>query len=135
MNKDSKLFNDVSFSNILEKIYTNATNRSGKIQNLIDVLQPLVSDIKDATLIVPLIKEYLEIDVRNDDNLVKISAIIQRLIKESNADSNDDGLLTPEEWQQLINNTKEIEDKTDNEVKELEQKAEDIVDKYKKDSE
>jgi uncharacterized protein YaeQ len=65
-------------------------------------LKPLVQEISDATLIVPLIKEYLEIDVKNDEQLVKIATIIQRTMNNS-VSANDGGFgISEEEKAQLM---------------------------------
>ena len=75
----------------------------------LDVLtKELVQFIKDgdtAVQIVPMIKEYLEINVRNDDQLVKMASIVQRLISsEQRASSEDEFGLSEEEKNQLMNN-------------------------------
>ena len=63
---DSIVFGKTTFSNILEEIYKNQKRREGQVTALISELKPLVNEIGDATLIVPLIKEYMEIGVKND---------------------------------------------------------------------
>ena len=71
-----------------------------QISGLISELKPLISDIGDATLIVPLIKEYMEIGVRNDEQLIKMATIIQRALNNS---SGEDSLgITDEEKAELI---------------------------------
>ena len=40
---------------------------------------PLIENIGDATLLVPMIKEYMEIGVKNDEHLIKLATVIQRL--------------------------------------------------------
>tara|TARA_Y100001972_G_scaffold102105_1_gene127439 strand:- start:245 stop:604 length:360 start_codon:yes stop_codon:yes gene_type:complete len=97
---DNVVFGKKKFANILEEIYDNQTNKSKQIAGLISELKPLVKDIGDATLIVPLIKDYLEIGVRNDEQLIKMATIIQRVVNNS---SGDEALgITDEEKDQLI---------------------------------
>ena len=78
---DSIIFGKKTFSNILEEIYKNQKKREGQVTALISELKPLVQEIGDATLIVPLIKEYMEIGVKNDEQLIKMATIIQRAIQ------------------------------------------------------
>ena len=66
---NSVVFGKKKFSDILNEIYNNQKKKEDQISGLISELKPLVQDIGDATLIVPLIKEYLEIGVRNDEQL------------------------------------------------------------------
>ena len=86
---DNVVIGKKKFSDILSEIYDNQTEKKQQISGLISELKPLISDIGDATLIVPLIKEYLEIGVRNDEQLIKMATIIQRVVNNSN---NDDSL-------------------------------------------
>lgn len=86
---DNIVFGKKKFSDILSEIYDNQTEKKQQISGLISELKPLISDIDDATLIVPLIKEYLEIGVRNDEQLIKMATIIQRVVNNSN---NEDSL-------------------------------------------
>ena len=77
---DSVVFGKKKFSDILEEIYTNQNEKKRQVTALISELKPLISDIGDATLVVPLIKEYMEIGVKNDEQLIKMATIIQRAV-------------------------------------------------------
>jgi hypothetical protein len=99
---DNIVFGGKKFSDILEEIYTNQKKKDKQINALIAELKPLVQSMGDATLIVPLIKEYLEISVKNDEQLIKMATIIQRMV--NNASSNSDGGfgISEEEKAQLL---------------------------------
>ena len=112
------LFDDKSFSDLLKEIHGNQKKKAKQLAQLISELRPLVQSLGDATVIVPLIKEYLEISVKNDDALLKMAAIVQRL-STGNINSGDGGLLTEEEMAQLQDLTEEIA-KTVEEPKQLE---------------
>ena len=97
---DSVVFGKKKFSDILSEIYDNQKKKETQISGLISELKPLIADIGDATLIVPLIKEYLEIGVRNDEQLIKMATIIQRAVNNSN---NDDTLgISEAEKEELL---------------------------------
>ena len=83
---DNIIFGKKKFSDILSEIYDNQKKKEQQITGLISELKPLVSDIGDATLIVPLIKDYLELGVRNDEQLIKMSTIIQRAVNNDTGD-------------------------------------------------
>ena len=98
---DNIIFGKKKFSDILGEIYDNQKKKETQISGLISELKPLVSDIGDATLIVPLIKDYLEIGVRNDEQLIKMATIVQRAL---NSSSGEDALgITEAEKEDLIN--------------------------------
>ena len=101
------LFDNVSFSDLLKDIHGNQKKKAKQLAQLISELKPLVQSLGDATVVVPLIKEYMEISVKNDDALIKMAAIVQRL-STGNANSGDGGLLTEEEMAQLQDLTEEI---------------------------
>ena len=97
---DSVIFGKKKFSDILSEIYDNQKRKEKQISGLIAELKPLINDIGDATLIVPLIKEYLEIGVKNDEQLIKMSTIVQRAL---NSSSGEESLgITEEEKQELL---------------------------------
>ena len=112
------LFDDVSFSDLLKDIHSNQKKKAKQLAQLISELKPLVQSLGDATVVVPLIKEYMEISVKNDDALIKMAAIVQRL-STGTANSGDGGLLTEDEMAQLQELTEEIA-KTVEEPKQLE---------------
>ena len=100
-NLDKNIWGKKKFSDILEEIYNNQKKKEVQISALIGELKPLINDIGDATLIVPLIKEYMELGIRNDEQLIKMATIIQRAV---NSDSSDDGNfgMTEDEKAQLL---------------------------------
>ena len=111
------LFDDKSFSDLLKEIHGNQKKKAKQLAQLIAELRPLVQSLGDATVVVPLIKEYMEISVKNDDALLKMAAIVQRL-STGTVNSGDGGLLTEEEMAQLQDLTEEIA-KTVEEPKQL----------------
>jgi hypothetical protein len=113
------LFDDKSFSDLLKEIHGNQKKKAKQLASLISELRPLVQSLGDATVIVPLIKEYMEISVKNDDQLIKMAAIVQRLSTGTTL-SGDSGLLTEAEMNQLMDVAEEIA-KTVEEPKQIEQ--------------
>ena len=112
------IFDNKSFSDLLKEIHNNQSKKSKQLASLIAELRPLITSLGDATVVVPLIKEYMEISVKNDDALLKMAAIIQRL-STGTSNNGDGGLLTEEEMSQLQELTEEIA-KTVEEPKKLE---------------
>ena len=69
-------------------------------------LKPHINNISDATAIVPVIKDFMEISIKNDDNLVKLAAIAQKMM--SNKTDEGSSFLTEEEKQELLKSIQEI---------------------------
>lgn len=97
---DDIIFKKKKFSSLLEEIYENQKQTKSQIQILIQELKPLIQDIGDATLIVPLLKEYIDLGLKNDDQLIKMATIIQRAI--SRKEESGDGTLTDKEKEDLL---------------------------------
>ena len=108
---DKNIFGNKKFSDIIEEIYLNQKKKEEQISTLISELKPLIQDIGDATLVVPLLKEYLEISVKNDEQLIKMATIIQRAVQNEGDDDGNFG-MTDAEKQQLLDEVKKYgEDK------------------------
>ena len=122
---DQILFDDKSFSDLLKEIHKNQSKKSKQLASLIAELRPLITSLGDATVVVPLIKEYMEISVKNDDQLIKMAAIVQRL-STGTSNTGDGGMLTEEEMEQLQSVAEEIS-KTVEEPKQLNKPKEDGI--------
>ena len=98
---ENLVFKKKKFSDILEEIYSNQKNKEKTITGLILELKPLIKGTSDATILVPLIKEYLEIGVKNDEHLIKMATIVQRIF--GNSSNEGDGFsITEAEKKQLM---------------------------------
>ena len=102
------IFDDKTFSDLLKEIHTNQKKKGKQIGQLIAELRPLIQNLGDATVVVPLIKEYMEISVKNDDHLLKMAAIVQRLSTGATTSGGGD-MLTEEELNQLQGVVEEME--------------------------
>lgn len=104
---DQIIFDGKTSSDVFKEIYSNSKKKDKQINSLIAELKPLIQNIGDAPVVVPLIKEYLEVGVKNDEHLIKMMAIIQRL-NNSNVSGGGDALLTDEELKQLQQIAEEV---------------------------
>lgn len=79
MDPEKEIFKGKSLSDLFEEIYNNSKETKAQVKGLIGELKPLIENIGDATLLVPMIKEYMEIGVKNDEHLIKLATVIQRI--------------------------------------------------------
>lgn len=107
---DQNIFGDKKFSDLLQEIYENQKKKEKQISTLIKELQPLVENIGDATLIVPLIAEYLDIGVRNDDMLIKMANIVQKFLSAKSESGSDSLTISQEEKDQLLSDIKKLKE-------------------------
>ena len=88
---DEEIFEGKSFSDLLKEIHTNSKKKEKQINSLIAQL----------TILVPLIKDYLDVGIKNDDALIKMAGIIQRAMNRTESEGGDFN-LSDEEKKQLL---------------------------------
>lgn len=103
---DTVIFGKKTVSDVLKEIYDNSRSKEKQINSLIGELKPLVENIGDASLVVPMIKEYLEVGVKNDEHLIKMLAIVQRI--EGGGKSAEADFFNPEELARLMEQSTEL---------------------------
>ena len=103
MSIDYEIFEGKSLSSLFKDIYDNTQFNRKQLDVLTKELVQFIKDGDTAIQIVPMIKEYLEINVKNDDQLVKMAGIVQRLISaESRGGAEDEFGLSDKEKEQLL---------------------------------
>lgn len=100
--KDYELFPGKTLSNVFKDIYENSKNTGTQVGNLITDLKKFVNTLDTAVVIVPLIKEYLDVKVKSDEHLVKLSDTIQRMLRAEKTGDNDGLLISEEEKLQIL---------------------------------
>lgn len=117
MDLEFEIYKGKKFSSLLKDIVLNSEDRSRTIEKLIDDLRIMVKTPNDAILIIPLIKEYLDVTVKNDEQLVKLAAIVQRLITSSGSQSDAGGFgLSEDERKELMENASKIMEEMKNPI-------------------
>ena len=109
MSLDKEIFSGKTLSDLFGEIYDNSKETKGQVKALIGELKPLIENIGDATLIVPMIKEYMEIGVKNDEHLIKLATVIQR-IETAASKGEGDGMFDLSELQDLLEEQDELEE-------------------------
>ena len=103
--EDFEIFKGKTFGGLCSDIVKNSEEKKLQIDVLITDLREMIKTIENAVMVVPLLKEYYDVGIRNDDQLVKLAAIVQRIIAgKINADGEGGGnvLLTDDDKKQLM---------------------------------
>lgn len=108
------LFGKKTFADLLKEIHTNSSNKEKEIRLLIDNLKPLISSASDAVIIVPLIKDYLDVSVKNDDILIKMAGIVQRALNSSK--NEEEFLLSDSDKEILFQSIQDLDTKVKEEI-------------------
>jgi hypothetical protein len=108
MDNDIEIFKGKSFSDLCKDIVKNSEEKKNQIDILVTDLREMIKTINDATMIVPLLKEYFDVGVRNDEQLIKLAAIIQRLmVNKGGGEEGGAMMLTEDERKQLMTTIEE----------------------------
>ena len=120
MEKDFKIFGDKNFSDLSQEIYENSKLKKTQIELLVQEVHGYIQGIEDIAIVGPILKELLDVGVKNDDNLLKLATVIQRIMsKHQTTDDSDVGLLSEDEKEELMNSLEDA-------ATELQKKSDDI---------
>ena len=126
MEKDFNIFDDKNFSDLSREIYENNKLKKTQIDLLIQEVHGYIQGIEDIAIVGPVLKELFDVAVKNDDNLLKLATVIQRIMSKHQIDDSDIGLLSDDEKEELMNSLEEA-------AADLQKKSDDIsVDKIRK---
>ena len=90
MDNDFKIFDDKNFSDLSKEIYENSKLKKTQIDLLIQEVHGYIQGIEDIAVVGPIIKELMDVGIKNDDNLVKLATLYQRLMAKSMTAESDE---------------------------------------------
>lgn len=99
---DFQLFPGKNLSDVFKDIYTNQLNKKKNISELIESLRKLIKNVGEAAVIAPIVKDLIEVSVKNDEHLIKLATIAQRLSLAAGKNKGQEGYLSEAEKQQLL---------------------------------
>ena len=100
---DFEVFDGKSLSDLFKDIYDNTQTNKKQLKILMQEVVGFIKDGDTAVQIIPMLKEYLEINVKNDDQLVKMAAVVQRIISsEQRGNVGEEFSLSDLEKEQLV---------------------------------
>jgi hypothetical protein len=102
MSEEKEIFDGKTFQDLTKDIYENTTKRKVQIDLLISEIHGFITTIDDVVMVAPIIKEYMDTAVRNDEHLVKLAGVLQRIISKSSGESDESMLLSDEEKEELM---------------------------------
>ena len=121
MDNDIKIFGDKNFSDLSKEIYENNKLKKTQIDLLIQEVHGYIQGIEDIAIVGPIIKELMDVGIKNDDNLVKLATLYQRIMSKQTIDESGVSLLSDEEKEQLMASLEDV-------AEDLQKKKDDIVD-------
>lgn len=136
MSTNFELFPGKDLSGLFKDIYENQQNKKQRISELIAEMKKVIRHAGDMAVIGPIIKDLVDTSVKNDDSLIKMAAIAQRIIASKDKVDGDTGFLTDDEKEQLLTEIEHtanvIVDEQDQKVDELTNEIEELKQKVGK---
>jgi len=124
--QDVQIFGKTSLSDLFKQIHKNNKDIDSQINGLILTMQPFVNNAGSAVMLMPIVKDLIDVNVKNNDQLVRMAAIAQRAANSVSKES--ESFIDQDEIAQILNEQKVLEFESN---KLLEQKQE-LVKKFKK---
>lgn len=123
MATEFQLFDGKNLSSLFKDIYDNQQVKKRNISEMIESLRKLIKSVGEATVIAPIIRDLIDSSIKNDDHLIKLATIAQRLATAEAKGIGEDGWLSENEKAQLLN---DLEDTINEVEKKSEEKLLDI---------
>ena len=103
MKSKDEIFKGKTFEDLTQDIYENQQNKKLQLDLLIQEIHGMIQTLDDAVMVAPIVKELFEVSVKNDEHLVKLASVWQRIISKSNTNADDGMMLSEAEKEDLIN--------------------------------
>ena len=109
MSQNYELFEGKTLSSLFKDIYENSIHNKKQLEVLVKEVAGFIKDGDMAIQLIPMIKEYLDINVKNDEQLVKLATVVQRLIAAENKGGAEAEFgLSDKEKEQLLTSIDEV---------------------------
>ena len=120
MSDKNEIFKGKTFQDLTKDIYENTTKRKVQIDLLISEIHGFIQTIDDVVMVAPIIKEYMDTAVKNDEHLVKLAGVLQRIISKSSSGDEESMLLSDSEKDELMATLQDTVQDLENEQSRLE---------------
>ena len=130
MKSNDEIFEGKTFQDLTKDIYDNQKNKKLQLDLLIQEIHGMIQTLDDAVMVAPLIKELFDVAIKNDEHLVKLASVYQRIIAKASTGDEDSLLLSEQEKEDLINALQDDVDdmqKRHDEIQEIKNKKSNIL--------
>ena len=102
MADNNEIFKGKTFQDLTKDIYENSQKKKLQIDLLIQEIHGFIQTIDDVVMVAPIIKEYMDVSIKNDEHLVKLAGVLQRIISKSSGANEESMLLSESEKDELM---------------------------------
>jgi hypothetical protein len=106
---DVTIFGNTSLSDLFKQIHKNNKDIDKQIGEFIDTMKPMAtSNAGSAVMLMPTVKDLIDVNVKNNEQLIKMAAIAQRAV--SSNSSSTDSLIDMSEIEALLSEQKNVQE-------------------------
>ena len=130
--KNPEVFEGKTFQDILREIHEHSAKKRDSIEKLMDTIANMIEKPNDAAILIPAVKDLIDIGIKNDEHLVKIATIVQRLMTADNASNvgaTGEWVLSQEDRDKLLKEAKEVAVGADEDIEKVSDKIESVKSK------
>jgi hypothetical protein len=129
----SDVFEGKSLQDLLQEVHGNTLDKRQTISDIVSELRSFIKNVDDIVVLAPIIKDYLDLMIKNDEHLIKVGTIVQRIISAESYKRGSGGsleeLLSDDEKDRLLADAKK---EMNDELDALEAKAKEAIEKVAK---
>ena len=126
--KADEIFEGKTFQDLTKDIYENTLSRKKQIDLLVSEIHGFITTLDDVVMVAPIIKEYMEVSVKNDEHLVKLAGVLQRILSKSSGVDDESMLLSDNEKEELMTTLQDTVNDLQNESDRLTQMKNKTID-------
>jgi cell division FtsZ-interacting protein ZapD len=106
---DVTIFGNTSLADLFKQIHRNNKDVDKQINELIDTLKPIAtSNAGSAVMLMPTVKDLIDVNVKNNEQLIKMAGIAQRAATMNT--TQDTGFIDMDEINALLEEQKTIQE-------------------------
>ena len=119
MSADYEIYKGKGLSDLFKKIDDNQARNKIQIESLIQEMMLYIKDPQSAQTLFPMISDFMESNIRNDELLVKLGAVVQRVMQTENKSMDGEFGLSDTEKEQILGKIEEAANNIQNDIDDI----------------
>ena len=119
MSADYEIYKGKGLSDLFKKIDDNQARNKIQIESLIQEMMVYIKDPQSAPTLFPMISDFMESNIRNDELLVKLGAVVQRVMQTENKSMDGEYGLSDTEKAQILGKIEEAANNIQNDIDDI----------------
>ncbi len=119
MSADYEIYKGKGLSDLFKKIDDNQARNKIQIESLIQEMMVYIKDPQSAQTLFPMISDFMESNIRNDELLVKLGAVVQRVMQTENKSMDGEYGLSDTEKEQILGKIEEAANNIQNDIDDI----------------